>query len=68
MFSFANTHLSEKDGLLSLSVSLINRRSRRGYTFHCELRRDETRETIDATSFGSRLDSLRKSIDASCVD
>ena len=65
MFSFTNTHLSEKDGLLSLSVSLVNHLSRRSYTLRCELRRDEPIETIDAARFHERLHSLRRSIENS---
>jgi hypothetical protein len=65
MFSFTNTQLSERDGLLSLSVSLVNHVSRRSYTLRCELRRDEPEETIDAARFDKRLRSLRRSIDNS---
>lgn len=63
MFSFTNTHLSEQDGLRSLSVSLVNHLSRRSYTLRCEIRRHEPIETIDTTAFDRRLESLRKSID-----
>ncbi|MEK1895082.1 MAG: hypothetical protein AAAB20_17730 [Rhizobium sp.] len=65
MFSFKNTHLSETNGLLSLSVSLVNHLSRRSYTLRCELRRDEPVETIDVARFDKRLRSLRTSIDNS---
>ncbi|MBZ9791939.1 hypothetical protein K9B32_17715 [Rhizobium sp. 3T7] len=65
MFSFTNTQLSERDGLLSLSVSLVNHVSRRSYTLRCELRRDEPGQTIDAARFDERLQSLRRSIDNS---
>ncbi|MEZ2126906.1 MULTISPECIES: hypothetical protein [unclassified Sinorhizobium] len=68
MFSFTNTHLSEREGLLSLSIRLVNHVSRRSYTFRCELRRDEPTETVDVASFGKRLESLRKSIDNSFSD
>ncbi|CAN7650045.1 hypothetical protein [Rhizobium sp. LjRoot258] len=65
MFSFKNTHLSETNGLLSLSVSLVNHLSRRSYTLRCELRRDEPVKTIDVARFDKRLQSLRTSIDNS---
>lgn len=65
MFSFTNTHVSETDGLLSLSVSLVNHLSRRSYTLRCELRRCEPMETIEAARFDERLQSLRRSIENS---
>jgi hypothetical protein len=68
MFSIMDTRLSEREGLLSLSVRLVNHMSRRSYTFRCELRRDEPTETVDVVSFGKRLESLRKSIDNSFSD
>jgi hypothetical protein len=63
MFSFTNAHLSETDGLLSLSVSLVNHLSRRSYTLRCELRRDEPEETIGEAHFNKGLQSLRGSIE-----
>lgn len=63
MISFTNTHLSERDGLLSLSISLVNHMSGRSYTFRCQLRRDEPLETVDTVQFEKRRESLGKSMD-----
>ncbi|CDM62244.1 MULTISPECIES: hypothetical protein [Rhizobium] len=64
MFSFKNAHLSETDGLLSLSVSLVNHLSRRSYTL-ANFGVTSPVETIDVACFDKRLQSLRRSIDNS---
>ncbi|WP_208248306.1 hypothetical protein WGT02_08375 [Rhizobium sp. T1470] len=52
MFSFKNAHLSETDGLLSLSVSLVNHLSRRSYTL-ANFGVTSPVETIDVACFDS---------------
>ncbi|KRB61146.1 hypothetical protein ASE04_22510 [Rhizobium sp. Root708] len=64
MISFTNTHLSEEDGLLSLSLRLLSDRSGSSYTLRCELRRDVPTYAV-STNFDQRLQSLRRSIDNS---
>lgn len=64
MISFTNTHLSEEDGLLSLSLRLLSHRSGSSYTLRCELRRDVPTYAV-STNFDQRLQSLRRSIDNS---
>ena len=64
MISFTNTHLSEDNGLLSMSLRLLSHHSGSSYTLRCELRRDAPMNAV-MTNFDQRLQSLRRSIDNS---
>ena len=65
MFSLRKSEIAERENGIAITLGFLNRLSRRSYTLHCVLVRNETVKTFGNRQFEAQLASFQRSIEMS---